>query len=286
MSASRGPTVRQRRLGAELRRLREAQELTGDDVAERLDWSTAKVSRIENARTGTRITDVGRLLDLYGINDSQREDLIALAHDAAQKGWWEDYPGIPPDYATFIALEADATACNSWDTQVVPGLLQTEAYARHVIGAWNVVATVPPGEIERRVQVRLRRQLLLTDPDPLRLSIVLDEAVLYRRVGDAAAMREQLDSLHAATRLPNVSLCVLPLDAGHALIAESFILLEFSPAHDVTFPDIAHVESLTASHFEDESVTHMYRLTFHELTARALGRDESRDVIASARDRW
>jgi transcriptional regulator with XRE-family HTH domain len=286
MSASRGPTVRHRRLAAELRRLREQCGLTGDEVAERLTWSTAKVSRLENARTGARPEDVRRLLELYEVNGPRQGELIELAAGATQRGWWEDFTGIPPDYATYIALEADAVACRSWDTQVIPGLLQTEAYAREIIAAWNVVDTVPPAEIERRVQVRLRRQELLHGPAPLELSVVLDEAVLHRLIGDASIMRAQLDHLFEVTRLPNVSLCVLPLNKAHSLIAESFILMEFSPAHDVTFPDVVHVESLTASHFEDETVTHMYRLTFNELAAQALGRDESRDVIAAARDRW
>lgn len=286
MSASRGPSVRQRRLAAELRRLREQKGYTGDDVADSLSWSTAKVSRIENARTGAKITDVHRLLDLYEIDGSRRDDLIALAHDAAEKGWWEDYRDLPGPYSDFIALEAEATALREWDSTVLAGLLQTEGYARHVIGGWSDLATLPPQELERRVEVRMRRQELLTGPDPLELSVVLDEAVLMRRVGDRKVMYGQLEHLCRLAELPHINLQVLPLSVTHSVLTESFILLEFSPVHDITFPDIVHTESLTISHLVDEAVTFMYRLAYTSLASQALSTAESRRRIVELRDEW
>ncbi|MGP4024721.1 helix-turn-helix domain-containing protein [Actinomadura sp. 3N407] len=286
MSTSRGPSVRQRRLAAELRRLRERKGLTGDEVADRLTWSTAKVSRIENARTGAKISDVRRLLDLYEIDDARREDLISLAHDAAQRGWWEEYRDLPSELADFIALESEATAVREWGSTVFPGLLQTESYARHVIGGWSDLATLPPQELERRLDVRMRRRELLQRAHPLELSVVLDEAVLKRRIGDQKVMREQLEHLCRMTELPHVTVQILPLGVAHSVLAESFILLEFSPVHDIVFPDIVHTESLTISHFADETVTYMYRLAYTSLAAQALDATESRRRITEARDAW
>ncbi|TDC84075.1 helix-turn-helix transcriptional regulator [Actinomadura sp. 7K507] len=286
MSTSRGPSVRQRRLAAELRRLRERKGLTGDEVADRLTWSTAKVSRIENARTGAKITDVRRLLDLYEIDGARRDDLISLAHDAAQRGWWEEYRDLPSELANFIALESEATAVREWGSTVFPGLLQTESYARHVIGGWSDLATLPPQELERRLDVRMRRRELLHRAHPLELSVVLDEAVMQRRIGDQKVMREQLEHLCRMTELPHVSVQILPLDVAHSVLAESFILLEFSPVHDIVFPDIVHTESLTISHFADETVTYMYRLAYSSLADQALDATESRRRIVEARDAW
>ncbi|GGV10002.1 transcriptional regulator [Actinomadura cremea] len=286
MSGSRGPSVRQRRLAAELRRLRESKRLTGDDVADRLAWSTAKVSRLENARTGAKIADVRRLLDLYEVGGDRRDDLLALARDAEERGWWEDYRDLPRPLADFIALESEASAVREWGSSVFPGLLQTEAYARHVIGGWSALATLPPQELWRRVEVRMRRQSLLRGPRPLELSVVLDEAVLQRLIGDPEVMRAQLEQLCAFTELPNVTVQILPLGVAHSVLAETFIILEFSPVHDVVFNDIVHTESLTISHLAEESVTHMYRLAYATLAEQALDPARSRRRIIEARNSW
>ncbi|RKS76146.1 helix-turn-helix protein [Actinomadura pelletieri DSM 43383] len=286
MSTSRGPSVRQRRLAAELRRLRERRGLTGDEVAERLAWSTAKVSRIENARTGAKIGDVRRLLDVYEIDGGRREDLVSLAHDAARRGWWEEYRDLPSPLADYIALEAEATAVREWGSTVFPGLLQTENYARIVIDGWSDLATLPPQELERRLDVRMRRREVLQRPRPLELSVVLDEAVLQRRIGDRNVMREQLEHLCRMADLPNVTVQILPLNAAHSVLAESFILLQFSPVHDIVFPDIVHTESLTISHFAEEAVTHMYTLAYQSLAGQALDPADSRRRILEARDAW
>ncbi|WP_433227763.1 helix-turn-helix domain-containing protein [Actinomadura formosensis] len=286
MSTSRGPSVRQRRLAAELRRLRERRGLTGDEVAERLTWSTAKVSRIENARTGAKISDVRRLLELYEIDGARHEDLIALAHDAAQRGWWEEYRDLPSPLANFIALESEAGTIRQWEGNSVPGLLQTRRYARRVIEGYNDISTIPPQEIDRRVEVRIRRQEVLYRQQPPQLVLIVDEAVLKRRVGNDEMMREQLDRMLFASGLPQVTLRILPLDAPRRVMADSFTILEFPATHDVTFPDIVHTESITISHLVDESVTYMYRLAHNSLASQALSPTETRQRIIEARALW
>ncbi|HEX2313904.1 MAG TPA: helix-turn-helix transcriptional regulator [Thermomonospora sp.] len=288
MATSRAPTVRMRRLGAELRRLREERGLTGDGVAETLGWSPSKVSRVENARIGARVSDVRLLLDLYEVGASRAAEVLALAEEAGRRGWWAAYADLPAEYAAFVALEDEADTALQCESQVIPGLLQTEDYARHVIQGWNTIATITPQAIARRVEVRMRRQELLTRPGPLKLSVVLDEAVLLRRVGDRTTMYDQLNRLLDAAMLPNVEIRVLPLDALHQpIVGESFILLQFSPAYDVTFPDVVHTESLTATQSQHESVTHSYRLAWESLSRQTLDDEESLERIARiARERW
>lgn len=286
MSPFRGPTVRQRRLAAEFRRLREQKGLTGDDVADRLHWSTAKVSRIENARTGAKINDVRLLLDLYNVDDPHWTELIALAHDASEKGWWESYRELPGGYSALIALEDEANRITQWETHVVPGLLQTEDYARATISGLHLFDTVPPREIDRRVEVRTRRQQILHRAQPVEYSVLLDESVLQRLVGNSAIMRDQLDRLCEISELPNVTLRVIRLNAVHPIMEGSFQLLEYNPVHDIVFPDIIHTESLTVSQFTDEKITHMYRLAFEGMAAVALSSAESREHVAETRAAW
>ncbi|MGI5165260.1 helix-turn-helix domain-containing protein [Spirillospora sp. CA-253888] len=286
MSTSRGPTVRQRRLGIELRRLRETRGLTGDEVAARLAWSTAKVSRLENARTGARVGDITDLLKLYGVDGGRLDELIALAQDATKRGWWEDYAKLSPGYSELISLESEADASLQWDNLVVPGLLQTEPYARHTVNGWNVVSTKPPAEIERWIEVRLRRQQVLHRPYPLKLDVVLDESVLHRLVGEPSVMAEQMEHLRQMSLLENVSVRILSLQGKHPILASSFTLLEFSPVHDVTFPDIVHIESITFSYLDGEETTHMYRLAHQGMAKASLDEHETRRHLAAVRDRW
>ncbi|GLZ04086.1 transcriptional regulator [Actinomadura sp. NBRC 104412] len=287
MSASPRPSVRQRRLAAELRRMREQNGLTGDEVADRLAWSTAKVSRIENARTGAKIADVRLLLDLYEVEGPRREEIIALARDAAERGWWEEYRDLIGGYPDYIAMEDEASLIRQWETHIIPGLLQTEAYARTVVSGYNTIAATPPREIDRRVEVRMRRQgILHRVPDPAELWVIIDESVLWRLVGDNSVMLDQMRHLTTIMQLPNVRLQVFPMNAPHPLMEGSFTLLEFAASHDVTFPDIVHTESLAVSHFEDEMTTHLFRLAHDTLAEAALGAAESRDFIAEILNAW
>ena len=227
MIAPSSPTVRRRRLAAELREIRESKGKSGDAVAAALKWSPSKISRYERARTGLRPRDVELLLDYYQITGARRALLLGLAEDAAQKGWWEEYgDSVSEDYQQFIGLEHEATSMAIWHVDVVTGLLQTEAYARHIISSYSRVEPIPPGMIGRLVGVRMRRQQVL-DRDGLQLSVVLDESVLCRRIGDDLVMYEQLQRLVQAADRPNLTLRVLPLDTQHTVFGESFVIFGF-----------------------------------------------------------
>lgn len=275
------PTVRRRRLAGELHRLRDQTGLTGDQVAEQLGWSPSKISRIENARSGVRLADARRLLDVYGVEGAYRDALLALTRDAAGKGWWEGYSGdIPDEYATLIGMEAEAESVCYWEPQVVTGLLQTEAYARAVIATWQSLVTTPPGTIERRVEARLARQGVLTRERALKIFAVLDESVLSRRYGDNCVMFGQLERLAEISQLPNVRLQILPLDGSHPVGTGAFALFRFAPAHDVSLPDVAVIEGLANSRYaEGETETFHYRVAFERLQAESLDSVRSRELI-------
>jgi transcriptional regulator with XRE-family HTH domain len=282
-------TVRNRRLAAELRRLRELGNLTGDDVAERLGWSASKVSRLENARQAPRFADVRRLLDLYGVDGNHREQLLQLARDAVRRGWWEAFSdALPEQYASYIGLEAEAEDIWQWETQVIPGLLQTEAYAQSVEQRSHSTEVIPPSRVDARVEARLARQSVLTRETPLQLSVVMDEALLLRRHGDPAVMVEQLRHLQERASLPNLSLQVLPLDGPHPIATGSFTLLQFPHAGGIKFHDVVYIEHLNGcSYLEEETETYRHRLSFERLRAEALGPDESMEKISRiAREVW
>jgi transcriptional regulator with XRE-family HTH domain len=282
-------TVRNRRLAAELRRLRESGDFTGDDVAERLGWSASKVSRLENARQAPRFADVRRLLELYGVEGTYREQLLQLARDAVRRGWWEAFSdALPEQYASYIGLEIEAEQIWQWETQVIPGLLQTEAYAQAVEQRSHSTEVIPPSRVDARVEARLERQSVLTRENPLRLSVVLDEALLLRRHGDAAVMAEQLQHLQELSVLSNLSLQVLPLDGPHPIATGSFTLLQFPLVGGIKFHDVVYIEHLNGcSYLEEETETYRHRLSFERLRAEALGPAESLERISRiAREAW
>jgi transcriptional regulator with XRE-family HTH domain len=281
------PTVRRRRLAAELHRLRERSGLTGDQVAERLGWSPSKISRIENTRSGLKIADARKLLDLYGVDNPKRDELLAMTREADQKAWWEAYSGEWPEgFSEFIGMEAEAEVIMNWEPQVVPGLLQTEGYAREVITSWQLFTRTPPLAIERRVQARLRRQDVLNETS-LRLSAIVDESVLLRRFGDNSVMRDQLDRLIEVSTAPNVTLQVLPLAGEHPIATGAFSLLRFAQVHGVAIPEVAYVEQMTDSQLiKEETATYYHQVAFGVLLERSLDPAKSRDVIVKARDNW
>jgi transcriptional regulator with XRE-family HTH domain len=276
------PTVRRRRLAAELRRLRERAHLTGDQVADRLGWSPSKISRYELARTGLNPAEVGKLLDLYGVDELQRDELLALAREARLKGWWEAYgDALPENNLAFIGLEAQASSVREWQVEVVPGLLQTQKYAREIVRGFQRVETIAPGRVERRLQARLERQQVLFREPPLELHVVLDESVLLRCMGDNSVMDAQLRRLVEVSRLPNVTLQILPLDLPHSLSLDSFVLLTFGDERGATLHDVASAEHLTGElHVEGEADTYQYRLAFDFLAQQSLNPAESRELIA------
>ncbi len=288
MTAPASPTVRRRRLAAELRGIRESKGKSGDVVAAALRWSPSKISRYERARTGLRPREVERLLDYYGITGSHRTLLLGLAEDAAQKGWWEEFAdSLSEDYQQFIGLEHEATSINIWHVDVVTGLLQTEAYARHIISSYSRVEPIPPGMIGRMVKVRVRRQQVLTRDD-LQLSVVLDESVLKRRIGDESVMYEQLQRLVQVADRPNLTLRILPLEKQHVVISESFVIFGFGDDSDAMLQDVVSTEHLKNGFIlEGERETYLHRIAFQMLAEASLDPAQSRALILeTAESHW
>jgi transcriptional regulator with XRE-family HTH domain len=270
MRDKRAPTVRARQLAAELRRLRDEARLTGEEVGERLGWSAAKVSRVETAKIAINASDLARLLDLYEVSGQRRDRLAELGRSAGERGWWDAYADtLGPEYATLIALEAQAERARWYAALIVPGLLQTEEYAREIIRSTLLIS--PPGEIERRVQVRMTRQGVLTKDQPLRLSVVLDEG--------AEVMREQLRHLAEVSRWENIELQVLPDASGaHPAITGEFTILGFP---ELVSPDVVYLENMTSNiYVEQEAEVFRYNLAFDRLRSQALDPGESAGLIA------
>jgi transcriptional regulator with XRE-family HTH domain len=288
MIAEASPTVRRRRLAAELRGIRESKGKSGDAVAAALRWSPSKISRYERARTGLRPGEVERLLDYYGITGPRRTLLLGLAEDAVQKGWWEEYSDtLSEDYQQFIGLEHEATSIAIWHVDVVTGLLQTEAYARHIISSYSRVEPVAPGMIGRLVRVRMQRQQVLLRDD-LRLSVVFDESILKRRIGDDVLMYEQLQRLAQAADQPNVTLQILPLDAQHRVFGESFVIFGFGADSDAMLQDVVSTEHLKSGFsLEGERETYLHRIAFEMLGEASLDPAASKALILeTAESHW
>jgi len=270
----RSPTIRRRRLGVELRRHREAAGVTIDVVAERLGCSTSKVSRIETGHTGAALRDVRDILDIYGVPESVKGELVQIAREAKQKGWWHPFSTVLN--SAYVGLEAAARSIRTYEQQVVPGLLQSEEYAIAMIRAARLGDT--DAEIEQRVHVRMERQSLLTQDDPIDLRVVLDEAVLSRPVGGDEVMRDQLTRLISAARLPNVTIQILPFAAGpHAGMDGTFAILEFEEDEDA---DVVFAENATGGLFlEKAEELRKYYSIFETIRATALDPEESIEMI-------
>ena len=289
MTVPGSPTVRRRRLAAELREIRESKGKSGDAVAAALKWSPSKISRYERARTGLQPREVERLLDYYEITGSRRALLLALAEDAAQKGWWEEFAdGLSADYQQFIGLEHEASSIAIWHVDVVPGLLQTQAYARHIISSYSRVEPIAPGAIERLVKVRMRRQQMLNREPEVQLSIVLDESVLKRRIGDELVMYEQLQRLAREADRPNLTLQILPLDSQHMVFGESFVIFRFGSGTDAMLQDVVSTEHLRNDFsLEGERETYLHRIAFQMLVGASLDPSSSKALaLETAESHW
>jgi len=254
-----------------------------------LSWSPSKISRYELARTGLKPREVERLLDYYEITGSRRALLLSLAEDASRKGWWEEFTDVlSADYQQFIGLEHEASSIAIWHVDVVTGLLQTEAYARHIISGYNRVEPVAPGMIQRLVKVRMQRQQVLTREPGLQLSVVLDESILKRRIGNDLVMYEQLQRLVRDADRPNVTLQILPLDAQHTVFGESFVIFRFGSDSDAMYQDVVSAEHLKdAFSVEGERETYLHRLAFQILAGASLDPASSRALILeTAESHW
>jgi len=275
------PSLRRRRLAAELRQLRDQSGLSISEVAEKLGWQPSRISRIETRQLGIGAPDLRKLLDVYGAEDAgYRDRLTGLARYANERGWWQSYPRhvIPSEYGDLIAVEAEAATIRSYQPEVVPGLLQTAGYARAVIRAGRKGDTA--AEIDRRVEVRLERQAVLArpDPSPPRVSVVLNEAVLRRRVGGPGVMREQLEYLMAERDRANVAIAVLPFDSGaHPSMVGPFTMITFLDPGDL---GVVYLEHPTSSLFlENPEEIRAYEDFWDSIQSDAYSPDDTRAFL-------
>ncbi len=260
----------------ELRKLRQAAGMTIEVVADGMDCSTSKISRIETGHTGVTPRDVRRMAVLYGLGSDQTEDLVRVAKDARQKGWWHLYGEVLT--SAYVGLEQAAGSIRAYEAQVISGLFQTEPYARAMIRAAR--HDITPAELDRRLHVRMTRQSLIRRNDPsLYLWVVLDEAVFRRPIGGRDVMSEQLDHLLAISELANVALQVLPFEAGaHAGMDGSFLILGYPES---TALDVVFAQNAAGGLFleKPDEITR-YGFIFDHLRAKALGPEESRAFVS------
>lgn len=257
-----------------LRRLRTGRGWTVEQVADRLLCSPSKVSRLETGHRGASARDVRDLCDLYEVDDELRRRLATLAREGKQRAWWQPL-GLP--YSTYVGLEDEAAVIRDLGLVVIPGLLQTASYARAVVRA--AVPSWVPDVVEQRVNGRVLRQQILAAQDPPRFEALIDESVLHRVVGGPAVMREQLEHLLEVSERPNVSLRVIPYQAGALPVGQKFIILTFAQP---SVPDVVFVEGLTGDLYLDNiEDIELYNATFWSLSELAVSTNETRDIIAA-----
>ncbi|MFI0449230.1 helix-turn-helix domain-containing protein [Actinomadura sp. 6N118] len=277
----RSSTVRRRRLGIELRKLREMAGKTAQEVTKELEWSPGKVTRLEKAQAvKPMVVDTRLLLDLYGVakDDPRYEALLTLTRQARQRGWWSSYKDVLDD--SFVEFEAGAEKIQTFQLTTIPGLLQTPAYAA-AINRGGLIRD--PAEIERLVQLRMERQELLEHEDPPHFWAVIDEAVLLRPFGTQADRREQLRRLIDTGPRGHVTVQVLPLEVGpHPAMAGSFVILDF-PDDD---PSLVYAETQHNSlYLEEREEIRRYSVIFQHLSASALSPDATIAYLAEMADR-
>ncbi|MFB7588415.1 helix-turn-helix domain-containing protein [Streptomyces sp. NPDC056169] len=277
MASNVNPTVRRRRLGQELRKLREAKNMTAEQVAERLLVSQSKISRLENGRRSISQRDVRDLCGVYEVEDERMVDsLMQMAKDSRQQGWWHAFGDIP--YSVYIGLETDAESLRMYESQIIPGLLQTPAYAEAVISGAMPEST--PADIDKRVTVRTRRQERIRDEErPLRLWAVIDEGALHRIVGSRQLMVQQLEHLIEQSHLPHVTVQVIPFEMGaHPGISGQYSILEFPDTSDSS---VVYIEGVTSDlYLEKAQDVGKYSVMYEHLRAQALNVDQTREFIA------
>jgi transcriptional regulator with XRE-family HTH domain len=269
----RSPTLRRRELGALLRTLRTEQGLTVEQVAEHLLCSPSKVSRMETGHRGATLRDVRDLCDLYDISDpAERARMMQLARESKQQGWWQSYD---LQYSTYVGLEAEAISIHCFQSAVIPGLLQTPDYAR--AGHDVAIPRFPDAQIDHAIEAKLSRQRILTKENPPDFAAVIDESALRRVTGSSLIMAEQLDKLLQSTELPNVTLQVLPFDAGtHPALESNFNIVELpGPTADVVF-----VEGLSGSTYLERDVDlDLYRKVMARLQSLALSSADTIELV-------
>ncbi|TDT93335.1 helix-turn-helix protein [Streptomyces sp. 846.5] len=279
MSDPQGPTVRRRRLGSELRRLRDLAGLRLEDVAKVLECSTSKISRIETGQGLAKALELRAMLDLYGVTDEDARLVITDIHRrASESGWWEqdEYESVlPSGLGVYVGLEYDARLVQTWELSWVTGLLQTPDYARAVMSSSRIGQS---DEVDRLVNVRIERQKRLTaSSDPLELWAVMDESVFRRPIGGPETMRNQIGHILELAKLPNVNVQICPLSKGmHPGLRGSFSILEFGPAD----PRVVYVEAPSGNLFvERDSQVRAFSTSYSALLANALDPEESAALL-------
>ena len=274
MAEVRSPTVRRRELGALLRALRNEKGLTVEQAADQLLCSPSKVNRMETGHGAATPRDIRDLCNLYDVTDQAgRDHLMTLAREGKRQGWWQSYD---LGYATYVGLEAEAVAISGFQSSVVHGLLQTADYAR--AGHEGAMPRLSPEQIEMQIEAKLTRQRILTQDNPPRFTVVLDEATLHRMVGGRRVMAEQLAKILELSARPNIRVQVLPYEVGaHPGVESNFTLLELPNST----PGVVFVEGLIGStYLERADDLKKYRGIFDQLQNIALNPKGSADLVA------
>jgi transcriptional regulator with XRE-family HTH domain len=278
-----GPTVLRIMLGTQLRRLREELGITREAAGDAIRASHAKISRLELGRVGFKERDIADLLTLYGVDDAEERDRwMQLVRQANEPNWWHRYTDVLPSwFELYLRLEQAASIIRSYQVQFVPGLLQSEQYARAVIVQGH--GGEDAEEIDRRVNLRMTRQKLLTEPDAPRFWAVIDEAALRRAFGSPAVMQEQIGHLLELAEVPSVTIQVLPFSSGgHAAAGGPFTVLRFA---ERDLPDIVYLEQLTsAMYLEKRPEVEVYLRTIERITVQAETPKASKDLLRSLLD--
>ncbi|MFI5839255.1 helix-turn-helix domain-containing protein [Catenuloplanes sp. NPDC051500] len=272
------PTFVRFQLGAQLRRLRDEARISTERAASVIEVSPSTLRRIESGRVGIKAPALNALLDEYTVADPElRETLLTMARTGKQRGWWAKYSDLPQVYRQYIGLESAADEMHNFETIVVPGLLQTEEYARSIT---TREATQPtPEAVEQRVVVRMERQKLI-HTGRLRLVAVMDEAVLHRQIGGPDVMRAQLTALVEATKLWNVTLQIIPFREGaYASMLSSFAILKFPES-----PGVVYIEGLTGDLYAEGDDVQRCTNVFNSLRSSALSPSASTAMIKKIRD--
>jgi transcriptional regulator with XRE-family HTH domain len=276
-SAVGDPTVLKILLGAQLRRLRESAGVSRDDAGYHIRASGSKISRLELGRVSFKERDVSDLLDLYGVDASAKEQLIQLTAEANATPWWQKYREVVPDwFQVYVGLEEAAALIRVYEVQFVPGLLQTEEYARAVVvqGSPNLV----PEEVESRVAVRMGRQKLFARENPPRLWAIVDEAALRRPMGGREVLAGQIKRLIDVVSEPNITLQVMPFKyGGHAAEGGAFTIMRFPEAD---LPDMVYMEYLTGAHYVDKPEdVEVYAAVMERLSVAGTSPERTRDIL-------
>ncbi|MDA3647705.1 helix-turn-helix domain-containing protein [Saccharopolyspora indica] len=279
-ATSSGPTARRLVLGSQLRRLREASGISREDAGYAIRGSGSKISRLELGRVGFKERDVVDLLTLYGISDdAERESFLDLVRRSNEPGWWHRYNDLMPGwFQDYVGLEESASRIQTYEIQFVPGLLQTEGYARAVATQGRPEFT--EDELDRRVRLRMQRQKLFSQPKAPRVWAVLDESVLHRPIGGREVLREQIEFLLEATSLASVTLQILPFELGRSGAEGAFTILRFA---EPELPDIVYLEHLCGALYLDKpDEVEVYSKVSHRLAVDAQTPEQTRKTLKAA----